>query len=175
MEEIEVKILKVNRTLIEKTLILLGAKKVFDGEVETIFYDFREGTIIKQKNVLRLRKEQNKIELTYKKVHATQTAKTAEEYSVEISNLETMEKILENLGLSIIERTHKKRVSYTFDDARFDFDHYSGDLAYIPEFLEIEAKSTDAIFKYATLFNFKAEDCLPWSTADLIKHYSSKD
>ena len=174
MEEIEVKILEVNRTAIEKTLEKLDAEKVFDGEVETLLFDFSDGIIIKQKNVLRLRKMQDKTELTFKKIQITETAKTAEEYSVEVSNLETMEKILEKLGLSIIDRTRKRRVSYTLDDARFDFDCYLGNYNYIPEFLEIEAKNTDLIHKYAALLGFKAEDCLPWSTADLIKQYSKQ-
>ena len=59
-------------------------------------------------------------------------------------------------------------------DARFDFDRYSGDYGYIPEFLEIEAKNIDLIYKYAELLGFKAKDCLPWSTTDLVKHYSYK-
>jgi predicted adenylyl cyclase CyaB len=160
--------------MIEETLSGLGARKVFDSDVETLFFDFKEGTIIKQKNVLRLRKEQDKIELTYKKVHVTQIAKTAEEYSVEVSSLETMKQILENLGLSIIDRMQKHRVSYTLECARFDFDRYIGDYEYIPEFLEIETQSTDLIYKYAELLGFEAKDCLPWSTTDLIKHYSHK-
>ncbi len=174
MEEIEVKILEVNRPLLEKSLTILGAKKVFDGEIETLFFDFKEGTIVKQKNVLRLRKEQDKVELTYKKVHVTSTAKTAEEYSVGVSSLKTMEIILENLGLPVTGRTHKHRVSYTVDEARFDFDCYTGDLGYIPEFLEIEAKSSDLIYKHAELLGFEAKDCLPWSTEDLINYYSQK-
>ena len=174
MKETEVKILEVNRQKIERTLRSLDAKKVFDGEVETLLFDFPDGIIIKQKNVLRLRKMQDKTELTFKKICITETAKTAEEYSVEVSNLETMEKILENLGLSIIDRTKKHRVSYTLDDARFDFDRYLGTYDYIPEFLEIEAKNADLIHKYAALIGFKTKDCLPWSTTDLIKHYAFK-
>lgn len=174
MKELEVKILEVNRIKIEETLAGLDAKKVFDGDVETLFFDFKDGTIIIAKNVLRLRKEQDKTELTYKKVHATQTAKVAEEYSVEVSNLETMKKILENLGLSITESMQKHRVSYTLDHVRFDIDRYSGDYGYIPEFLEIEAENIDLIHKYAALLGFKAKDCLPWSTNELIRHYSFK-
>ena len=174
MKEIEVKILEVNKVKVEKTLANLGAKKVFDDNIETLFFDFKEGTIIKQKNVLRLRKEQDKIELTYKKVHFTPKAKTAEEYSVNVSSLENMEKILENLGLSVIENLKKHRVSYTLDDARFDFDCYSGNYSFIPEFLEIEAKNIDLIYKYAALLGFNEKDCLPWSTTELIGHYSSK-
>ena len=82
----------------------------------------------------------DKIELTYKKVHFNSKAKTAEEYSVDVSSLENMEKILEKLGLSVNESTKKHRVSYTLDGARFDFDQYTGNYAFIPEFLEIEAR-----------------------------------
>src|SRR5665647_715273 len=174
MEEVEVKILEVNRAKVEKTLANLGAKKVFDGEIETLFFDFKKGTIIKQKNVLRLRKEQDKIELTFKKVHFTSKAKTAKEYSVGVSSLEIMEKILENLGLSVIESMKKHRVSYTLDGARFDFDRYSGRCGFIPEFLEIEAENSDLIYKYAVLLGFKEKDCLPWSTTELIGHYFPK-
>jgi predicted adenylyl cyclase CyaB len=162
MKETEVKILEVNKA------------KVFDGDIKTLFFDFKKGTIIRQKNVLRLRKEQDKTELTYKKVYFTPSTKTAEEYSVEVSSLETMEKILENLGLSIIESMQKHRVSYTIDDARFDFDRYFGRYGFIPEFLEIEANNTDLIYKYAALLGFKRKDCLPWSTTELINHYFSK-
>jgi predicted adenylyl cyclase CyaB len=174
MKETEVKILEVNKAEAEKTLANLCAKKVFDGDIETLFFDFKKGTIIKKKNVLRLRKEHDKTELTYKKVYFTPTTKTAEEYSVDVSSLEIMEKILENLGLSIIESMQKHRVSYTLDGARFDFDRYSGRYGFIPEFLEIEAENIDLIYKYATLLGFKEKDCLPWSTTELIGHYSPK-
>ena len=69
MKEVEVKILEVKRKNIEETLARLGAKKVFDGDIQTLFFDFKDGKIIKAKDVLRLRKEEeDKIELTYKKV-----------------------------------------------------------------------------------------------------------
>jgi len=174
MKELEVKILEVNRKKIEETLTGLGAKRVFDGEIQTMFFDFKDASIVKAKDVLRLRKEQDKTELTYKKVHITETAKLAEEYSVEVSNLETMKKILENIGLPITESMKKHRVSYTIDHTRFDIDCYAGDYEYIPEFMEIEAENIDLIHKYAALLGFKTEDCLPWSTDELIRHYSFK-
>ena len=36
MKEIEAKILEIDRKKIEETLSTLGAKKIFDGEIETI-------------------------------------------------------------------------------------------------------------------------------------------
>ncbi len=172
MQEIEVKILEINRKKIEKTLADMGAEKVFDGDIQTLFFDFEDGRIIKAKDVLRLRKEQDKIELTYKKVHFTKTTKTAEEYSVEVSNLETMKKILENIGLSATESMEKHRISYKLGKVRFDIDRYLGNYAYIPEFMEIEAENTGLIHRYAELLGFKKEDCLPWSTTELIQHYA---
>jgi adenylate cyclase, class 2 len=172
MKEIEIKILDVNREKIEKTLNSLGAKKIFDGEIKTLFFDFKDGRITKAKDVLRLRTEQDKAELTYKNVNLTQTAKMAEEYTVEVSNIETMRKILENLGLAMTESMQKHRVSYTLDQVRFDFDCYLESYAFIPEFLEIEAENIDSIRKYAELLGFKAQNCLPWSTTELINHYS---
>ncbi len=174
MKEIEAKILEVNRPKIEEPLIALGAKKIFDGDIQTFFFDFKDHTIIKSKDVLRLRKEQNETELTYKKVHFTETSKEAEEYSVEISDFKTMKKILENLGLFVIESMEKHRVSYKLDQARFDIDCYKGDYEFIPEFLEIEAENPESIHKYAGFLGFKPEDCLPWSTQELIQYYSSK-
>jgi adenylate cyclase, class 2 len=171
MKEIEVKILEVNRAKVEDNLFGLGAKKIFDGDIQTFFFDFKDGSIVSAKNVLRLRKEQNKIELTYKKVHITKNAKVAEEYSVGVSDFEIMKKILENLGLFVTESMEKHRVSYELDKAHFDIDCYQGDYAYIPEFLEIEAENTESIHKYAALLGFKAKDCLPWSTVQLISHY----
>ena len=174
MKEIETKILEINKNQIEAALIRLGAKRVFDGEIETSFFDFKDGTIIKAKDLLRLRKEEDKVELTYKKVHVTQTAKVAQEFSVEVSDLETMKQILAFLGLSQIETMLKHRTSYTLDKARLDIDRYEGKYSYIPEFLEIEAETAASIHKYATLLGFSNKDCLPWSTQDLINYYSTK-
>ncbi len=85
-----------------------------------------------------------------------------------------MKIILENLGLSVKESMEKHRVSYMLDHVRFDIDRYFGSYAYIPEFMEIEA-DPDLIHKYAELLGFKKEDCLPWSTIELIQHYSRNE
>ncbi|HMK95593.1 MAG TPA: CYTH domain-containing protein [Candidatus Limnocylindrales bacterium] len=174
MQETEVKILEVDRKKVERTLTGLGAKKVFEGDIQTLLFDFKDGRIVKARDVLRLRKEQDKSEITYKKVHETQTVKRAQEYTVEVSNMEMMRKILENLGLTITESMQKHRVSYVLDHARFDIDCYFGSYGFIPEFMEIEAENLGLIHKYAELLGFKAEDCLPWSTYELVQHYSSQ-
>jgi len=173
MEEIEVKILEVNGKEIKKMLTSLNAVKIYDGEISTQFLDYADGSISKFRDVLRLRNMENKTELTYKKVKATQTAKTAEEFSVEVSDLDAMLYILKNIGLSVTEQMQKHRVSYKLGSVRFDIDRYLGDYSFVPEFLEIEGDLT-AIHKYAGMLGFKPKDCLPWSTDELVNYYFNK-
>jgi adenylate cyclase, class 2 len=174
MKEVEVKILEIDREKIEKTLIGLNAKKVLDDDILTLFFDFKDGNIWRGKDVLRLRQDRQKIELTYKRVCFEKETKVAEEYTVQVSDLDTATKILQNLGLSIIEKMEKHRTSYILGDVRFDIDRYSGDYAFIPEFLEIEG-ALELIHKYALILGFQANDCLPWSTDDLIRFYAKEE
>ena len=101
---------------------------------------------------MRLRKESDKIDLTYKKVKVGKAAKSAEEFTVEVSSLEEAENILGNLGLQVIDDMQKHRVSYKLDNVRFDIDRYLGKYGFIPELLEIEAENIEAIYKYAEVF-----------------------
>jgi adenylate cyclase class 2 len=174
MKEIEVKILNVNRSKIIESLSRLRAEKIFDGRIETLFFDFEDGRIAKAKNVMRLRKEEEKAVLTFKRILGNEAAKVAEEYEVEISNMENMKKILESLGLSICESMQKHRVSYKVEDLRFDLDKYEGEYDYIPELLEIEAKGIEVIHKYARYLGFSINDCLPWSTQEVVDYYSKQ-
>jgi predicted adenylyl cyclase CyaB len=174
MEEMEVKILNVDGRRIEEELIHLGAKKVSDGEVETFFFDFKNHSIVKARNVIRLRREGDKTVLTFKKLLSNEDVKAAEEYEVLVSDMEKMKRILEFLGLSMTSNMQKHRVSYRLGHVHFDLDRYEGKHAYIPEFLEIEAEDTDTIYKYAELLGFADEDCLPWSTEDLVNYYLRK-
>ena len=174
MQEIEVKILNIDRRRIEERLLSLGAEKVFDGHVENLFFDFKNRALAEAKNLIRLRKEDDKTVLTFKKFLGNEAAKTVEEYEVVVSDMENMKKILESLGLSVTENMHKHRVSYRLNHAHFDIDKYEREYGYIPEFLEIEAENTDTIRKCAKLLGFTIEDCLPWSTEDLVNYYKKK-
>ena len=172
MQEIEAKILEIDRRKVEDTLAKIGAVKAFDGKIETFFYDFRDGSIIKAKNVMRLRSENKHFVLTYKKVKRGEQAKKAEEYSIVVSDLVTAQKILESLGLIVVDSTQKHRISYELERVHFDIDRYFGKYGYIPELLEIEADSVKSIHKYAKALGFKAKDCLAWSTVQVIEYYS---
>ena len=174
MREIEVKILNVDKKTIIDKISGFGAEKTFDGEITTVFFDFKDSRIIKAENVLRLRQTEQNTMLTFKTILNKEAAKEAEEYEVEVSNLQTMKKILEALGLFESGTIQKHRTSYRLNGVKFDIDTYEKEHRNIPTFMEIEAENIDLIYKYAELLGYTAKDCLPWSTADVIKYHSTK-
>jgi predicted adenylyl cyclase CyaB len=174
MKEIEVKILNVNKQKIGEILTQLGAKQTFDDDIITYFLDFENGSIANTKNVLRLRKEGKQSVLTFKKILSKQSAKVAEEVEVEVSNLSKMERILELLGLSVTGSIQKHRTSYKLKDVQIDIDTLKKEYAFIPTYIEIEAKNIELIHKYAKLLGYRVDDCLPWTTSELINFYSKK-
>ncbi|HLD00424.1 MAG TPA: class IV adenylate cyclase [Candidatus Nanoarchaeia archaeon] len=178
MKEIEVKILDINRDEIEKTLLSLGAQKTFEGIVDAMFFDFENSYFRNNNYTLRLRKMGNNTGdqtfLTFKKPYdqdGVKEAKIREEYEVEVSDFETIKSFLESLGLKVYSNIQKNRTSYTLGDTHFELDQYGGKYAHIPEFLEIESKDVETIYRYAELMGFKKEDCKPWSIKDLEKQY----
>ena len=171
MKEIEVKILEIDKQKIIQELTALGGKKIFDDEVTTVFLDFPDNRIHQMKDVLRLRKNGENVELTYKKVYHDKKLKIADEYSVTVSQLDATLAILQNLGLLVKQKMKKHRTSFKLDNIQIDIDKYQDDFAFIPEFMEIEG-SEGNIKKYAGLLGFQQKDCLPWSTDELIMHYS---
>jgi predicted adenylyl cyclase CyaB len=174
MEETEVKILNVDGPNVEEKLVHLGARKVFDGEVETLFFDFKNHSIVKAGDVIRLRREGDRTVLTLKKFLSNEDVKAVEECEVVVSDMQKMKRILEFLGLSMISNMHKHRVSYRLGQVHFDLDKYELEHAYIPEFLEIEAEGKGTIYEYAKLLGFTVKDCLPWTTENLLSYYSRK-
>jgi adenylate cyclase class IV len=154
MREIEVKILNVDRNVIVNEISKLGAEKIFDGEIKTLFFDFSDYRISKAGNVLRLRQTEESMLLTFKVI--------------------LTKKILEALGLLERGSIQKHRTSYELNNIKFDIDTHQKELSYVPTLMEIEAENIDLIYKYAELLGYKPKDCLPWSTEDVINHYSTK-
>jgi len=171
MNEVEVKILNIDRKKIEAKLISLGAKKVFDDKVSALF--FKSKTDKPHKHLqLRLRTEGTKAVLTLKTRIPDKELKIRDEHEVEVSDFNEMQIILEGLGYIIYKKTRKHRTSYALDDAHFEFDKYLDEFDFIPEFLEIEATTPKTIHKYADLLGIKKEDCKPWSLKDILKNKS---
>jgi len=172
MDEIEVKILEVNKEEIINKLELLGAKKVFEGVLESLFFDF-ENKLRNSGEIFRLRREGNKIFITHKKKIEIDKAKVMDETEVEVSDFNEAKKLIESLGFEVFTKLKKKRVSYKLKNVKFELDEYLGEHSFVPLFLEVEAESIEGIYESIEKLGFSKEDCKPWSTKDLIEHYSA--
>jgi predicted adenylyl cyclase CyaB len=175
MQEIEIKIIEIDRKRVEDHLATLGAAKTFDDDVETWFFDFQDDTITRARNLLRLRRIGNRTDLAFKEFVESQSAKVRKEYEVIVSDFESMRLILESLGLSLTKRMKKHRTSYTLKNGvEVDIDKYVGEYSHIPELLEIEGKDVETVHLHAKLLGFQPEECKSWTTFDLIDYYSGR-
>lgn len=174
MIEIEVKILEINRESIEKKLNALGAKKIFDDDIRAVYYDLPDSRLKKTGKALRLRTEGNKTVLTLKSYRENALAKERAEQEVEVFGFEEMKTLLEGLGYAPWLEMHKHRTSYELEGTHVEFDHYCGQYAYIPEFLEIEGGDIETIYSCAEALGFTRLDCRSWDVADLIEYYAHK-
>lgn len=170
-KEIEVKILEVNRQEVENRLIQLGARLSFDDEMSAWFFDKPGGEIYKRGDVLRLRKEGPQSVLTYKKHVSMGEAKIMEETETVVADPEKMSLILQASGFEVIKHTRKYRTEYAMPDAHIVFDDYQDELGAIPEFIEVEAKDMDTLRKVVEMLGFSMDQCLNWSTKELVAHY----
>jgi len=176
MEEVEVKIIAIDRGKVETKLKSLGALRTFEGDVETVFFDFPGEPITKANNLLRLRKKGDKSELTFKKFVPNRNAKVREEYEVLVSDFDTTQRLLDSIGLKPFQQMKKHRTSFALKDGvTVDLDKYTGEFSHIPELMELEAKDIATLHSHLQMLGFSPEDAKPWTTFELVKYYSEKN
>ena len=175
VKEVEVKIVDIDRQMVEARLSSLGATKTLDADEETLFFDFPGKPISQAKNLLRLRRIKDRTTLTFKKFVENDLAKVRVEHEVSVSEFEPVRSILESLGLKVILRMIKHRTSYTLGNGvAVDIDKYAGKYSHIPTLLEIEGEDIATIHAHAKLLGFEPEKCKSWTTFDLVNSYSRK-
>ncbi len=153
MEEFEVKYLNINPGEIEKKLVALGAKKVFDRVYHVKVFDYPDLRMNDDAAWLRLRDEGDRITLTYKQRYGAQgegvrLASDGEnndvgmkEIEVVVDDFEKTAQIFYSIGLIDKFIEEKRRIRYILDDIEFDIDYMPG----LEPFLEIESNSMEKV------------------------------
>jgi adenylate cyclase, class 2 len=167
MDEVEVKILDIDKKKIIAKLKKLGAKKVFEGRINAIIFDTKDDKIWKSGNLLRVRKVGKKAEVVLKEKVEKTDIKHYIEHEITIDNFETALNIFEKLGYMQKDRLEKNRISYSLGKLHFDIDSYPG----IPTFMEVEAHSRKELEKGVKLLGYQMKDTKAWSAWDVAKHY----
>lgn len=140
MQEIEIKILEINKDEIEKKLTELGATREWRKLIVEKGYDFPDKRIREHKELCRVRSVGDTVELTYKFGKDTSDGfRSAEELQVEVSNFATLEQILTRLGLTPFRHREKYRTSWKYGEVHIEIDTYPS----IPTYLEIEGSKKD--------------------------------
>lgn len=172
--EVEIKILEIDRNKVEGVLVAAGAKKIFDGRVHAVYFDFENGSVHKAGGTLRLRREAGRTVFTFKKRVENGDAKVREEEEVDVSEFRTMRSILESIGLSAWLEMSKHRTTWQLGTTHFEFDKYHDAYEYIPEFLEIECTDVESAYRGAEMLGFSREDCKPWDALQVADFYSGR-
>jgi len=175
MYETEIKILEIDRKKLEKKLSSLGAKKIFDDEIHALYYDNADCFIRRQRGTFRLRREGRISVLTFKAHIDNSAAKVREETEVTVLDFDAMRSILKSVGFSPWLEMKKHRTTYELPGFHFEFDRYTGEFGFIPEFLEIEGPDVEAIYESAAALGFSKEDCRPWDALQVAEYYSASD
>ena len=168
MQEVEVKVLDVDVQAVQQKLVDLGAKQVFDGELDITIFDTEDDRMRKAKNLLRLRSDGEKTVLCHKALITKQGAKIMDEHEVEVQDKERAKLFLQSLGFTKQRKQTKHRTSYVLGDVRFELDTLPG----IPTFLEIEAKDVETLQKAVARLGYTSQDTKPWSGKDVLDHYA---
>lgn len=171
MLEIEVKVLGINRLDVETTLGRLGAKPYGERRLTAVFFDFADGRLGAEGLLLRLRQEDDRVLLTFKRRIDEEDAKVCKETEVEASDFGACRSILSSLGLVETAHVDKLRTSYQLRGASVAIDRHIGELAFIPEFLEIEAGCIEDVHAIAARLGFKPDELRPWGLPQLIEYY----
>lgn len=171
MEEIEVKILEIDRREVEERLRQLNAELIFKGRIETIYFDRKDGKLGDEGKVLRLRKREGRNFITLKVGKSRKRAKIMDEYEMEINDFEVMKSILNGLGFYEIYRLEKHRTSYRLDSSRCEIDDYPD----IPVFLEVESPDLKTLERDIERLGFNEEDTTSYSIRDVLKYYDREN
>lgn len=171
MEEIEVKVIEINKEETIKKLIELGAKKVFEGDLYAVSYDFEDDRLAKDHAFIRLRKKGDKAFLTYKKKINQDYAKSMKELETEVSDFDEMQNILLATGLKAAKDLgSKKRTTFQLGKVLFEIDEYEK----VPTYMEIEAPSLDLIHEFVEKLGIDKSKVKNWTGKELMEHYGIK-
>lgn len=131
----------------------------------------RKNSLMSKKAYLRLRREGERRELVLKQLLHVDQVKEELELSTGIldeSQWNAIASYMESIGLKKVIHQQKKRISYQYNNTRFDIDTWPS----VPPYLEIEGSSVEAIFDGVRLVGFDPKDVTSMTGREVFEKYS---
>lgn len=141
--EIEIKVLGIEKKSFEAKLKRLGAKKIFAGMIICRHFDYPNHSLRSHGKLIRVRTcGPDVTEFAYKgPKKIINNCKIREEIQTTVADGEQIAKILKNIGMKETFYCEKKRTSYSLKNIHIDIDEYPQKIVYA----EIEAPDQKTI------------------------------
>ncbi|PIZ95718.1 MAG: class IV adenylate cyclase [Candidatus Magasanikbacteria bacterium CG_4_10_14_0_2_um_filter_33_14] len=147
MQKVELKFLDINVEEMKNKIAILGAKKIYDEDIISLPFSgegFSFGD--SNKKLLRIRKVNGDIVITYKGENRESQMINKEEIEIKVDDFDKASLLLERLGFEKGNLFTKHREHYEMGDIHFEFDTVFD----IPTYLEIETQREQDMFDICT-------------------------
>ncbi|MFH1398611.1 MAG: class IV adenylate cyclase [Candidatus Woesearchaeota archaeon] len=168
MQEIEVKILNINKEEIIQRLMALGAKQVSNKELVSIYFEKGNEELWHSGKMLRLRKSDKSI-LCFKYKKEISDVRSFEELEIEVSNFQNARQLLKVIGFSESKHVKQQRTSYLFKHSKIDIDKYES----IPPLLEVESPTKAELREIVKLLGFTMQATTTMTGREVALHYGT--
>lgn len=147
--EYEVRVLEIDKDEIQSKLKELNAVLIEDVFQKRYVYDFKP---VVPSKWIRLRTNGTKTTLTIKNVESSNIDGTSE-VEIEVSDFDTTNEILKELGYTPRGIQENKRIKYDLNGVEIDIDTWPK----IPTYLEIEGRSEEEVYNTLQLLGIPKE------------------
>lgn len=161
--EVEARILDINVSELIVRLEKVGAKFINNYNQRRYIYDFNP---VQKRKWIRLRTDGEKTTLTIKEIKNDGIDGT-KELEIEVSDIESTNLILEELGYKARSYQENKRTRYIYNDIEIDIDSWPK----IPTYVEFEGSEEDALVSFIESLGYAKEDLITYGVSKIYKHY----
>jgi len=165
--EYEVRVLEVDVEKIQKKLNELNASLVEDVFQRRYLYDFNP---VNPDKWIRLRTNGKTTTLTIKDV-VTSKIDGTHELEIEVSDFDTTNEILNELGYSVRGIQENKRIKYDLNGVEVDIDTWPK----IPTYLEIEGKNEEEVYSTLDILGIPRDKAISLNTQSIYKEIYNID
>lgn len=159
-KEIEIRILNIDKKKFIEDIIALGAKKQSEYLQKRYVYDFNP---VNPKKWIRLRTNGVKNTITVKEIIDNQVIDGTNELEVEVSDFNTANLILKELGYVPRNYQENHRIVYNLNEVEISIDTWPK----IPTYVELEAKSEELIKKLLSIIEYNEKDLTTLDVASI--------
>ncbi|MFN8674686.1 MAG: class IV adenylate cyclase [Candidatus Sericytochromatia bacterium] len=173
MNEIEVKVLEINKNEVIKKLIELKAVLVKKEFQANYMFDYKNQTFENKGGYVRIRKaydfinNKEKITLTSKELISKDKFKISKEIEFQAYEFENTKLFLESLGLVQFRLDEKYRESYKLDEGLVEIDTWAG----VKTYLEVEAETELEIEIILNKLGYDLKDSTSMTLKEIMKKY----